>query len=294
MASRILSFFRVLSKSELFSVFLMVWYILFTFTPFSNHRFMSAFQINPDSPTVFQEDFTIRSYHIDLHRKLTIQKLCSFLSDIAGNHTVACGVGWEVMQEQHVFWVLSRLKIEVLSFPVWMDKIKISTWSMGTDGLYAYRNFRVEDENGTLLVKAASMWLMVNTETRRLVRPGEYMRDFPLCTERLLATDPEKLPALNDPICFDPINVSFTETDMNFHMNNVSYIERVINAFDFDFLKEYEIEKFEINFLKEARNGDCVAVSMEKIDDHTFLCNLIDSERKIEYVRTWMKWRKIG
>jgi len=57
---------------------------------------------------------------------------------------------------------------------------------MGTDGLFAYRNFVVEDEYGNILVKAVSMWLMVNTETRRLVRPGEYMRDFPAWFKKVI------------------------------------------------------------------------------------------------------------
>jgi acyl-ACP thioesterase len=251
---------------------------------------MSVFQILPDSPVVYSENFTIRSYHTDLNRRLTIPKLCSFFQDIAGNHTVECGVGWEVMQEKHVFWVLSRMKIEVLRFPVWRDKIKISTWSMGTDGLFAYRNFKVEDENGTLLVQAASMWLMVNTETRRLVRPGDYMRDFPLCTERLNDADPEKIPALNEPLFFEASKVSFTETDMNQHTNNVSYIERIINAYPFDFLVENQIFDFEINFLKEAVPGDMLSVGMEKVSEREFLNNLVRDDGA-EMVRTRMKWR---
>jgi len=251
---------------------------------------MGAFQIQPGSPVLFSENFTIRSYHTDLHRRLTIPKLCSFFQDIAGNHTVACGVGWEVMQEQNVFWVLSRMKIEVISFPVWRDRITISTWSMGTDGLFAFRNFKVEDENGTLLVRAASMWLMVNTETRRLVRPGEYMRDFPLCTDRLIEADPEKLPALNTPVFFEPAKVSFTETDMNLHTNNVSYIERIINSCDFNFLVENQIYDFEINFLKEAVPGDMLKVGKQEVSEKEFLNNIVCVDGT-EMVRTRMKWK---
>jgi acyl-ACP thioesterase len=178
----------------------------------------------------------------------------------------------------------------VLRFPVWRDKIKISTWSIKTDGLFAYRNFKVEDENGTLLVQAASMWLMVNTETRRLVRPGDYMRDFPLCTERLIDADPEKIPALNEPLFFEASKVSFTETDMNQHTNNVSYIERIINAYPFDFLVENQIFDFEINFLKEAVPGDMLSVGMEKVSESEFLNNLVRDDGA-EMVRTRMKWR---
>lgn len=251
---------------------------------------MSAFEIKPGSPVIYSENFTIRSYHTDLNRRLSIPTLCSFFQDIAGNHTVECGVGWEVMQEKNVFWVLSRMKIEVISYPEWRERIKVSTWSMGTDGLFAFRNFRVEDENGTLLVKAASMWLMVNTNTRRLVRPGDYMRDFPLCTDRIFDEDPEKIPPIDEPLQFEPSAVSFTETDMNMHMNNVCYIERIINSFDFNFLFNNKIFDFEINFLKEAVPGDMLRVGKIRLDENEYLNNLVRDD-EIEMVRTRMKWK---
>jgi medium-chain acyl-[acyl-carrier-protein] hydrolase len=253
---------------------------------------MSAFQIKPGSPEIFTEQFTIRSYHTDLHRRLTIPKLCSFFQDIAGNHTVECGVGWEVMQEQNVFWVLSRLSIQVERFPEWREKITVSTWSMGTDGLFAFRNFMVEDEMGNCVVKAISLWLMVNTETRRLVRPADYMRDFPLCTKRIIAIDPEKIRGLNSPNFYNPAMVTFTETDMNRHMNNICYIERIINTYDFDFLMENRISHFEINFLKEAITGDVLKVGREVVSENAFL-HSITRDDGIEMVRTRMKWARV-
>jgi medium-chain acyl-[acyl-carrier-protein] hydrolase len=251
---------------------------------------MGAFKINLGSPVIYSEIFNIRSYHTDLNRRLSIPTLCSFFQDIAGNHTVECGVGWEVMQEQNVFWVLSRLKIEVINYPVWREKIRISTWSMGTDGLFAYRNFKVEDSDGALLIKATSMWLMVNTETRRLIRPGDYMRDFPLCSDRLMDNDLEKIPSLAEPFFFEPARVSFTETDMNLHMNNVCYIERIINTNDFNFLVNNQIYDFEINFLKEAVPGDLLRVGQESVDEKEFLNNLV-REDGTEMVRTRIKWK---
>lgn len=252
---------------------------------------MSAFEILPNSPIIFSEIFTIRSYHTDLNRRLTIYKLCSFFQDIAGNHTIECGVGWEKMQELNVFWVLSRMKISVISFPEWRQKIKVSTWSNGSDGLFAYRNFLVEDESGNVLVKASSMWLMVNTESRRIVRPDEYMKDFPLCKDKLFDEEPEKISGLVDRINYSPSIVTFTETDMNMHVNNVSYIERIINSFDFDFLINNSIAEFQINFLKEARPGDILFVGKNKISESEYLCNILSSPGEIEMVRTRIKWR---
>ncbi len=251
---------------------------------------MSAFEILPNSPVVFSENFTIRSYHTDLNRRLTIYKLCSFFQDIAGNHTIECGVGWETMQEQNVFWVLSRMKIHIVEFPEWRQKVKVSTWSNGSDGLFAYRNFLVEDESGKVFVKASSMWLMVNIETRRIVRPDDFMRDFPLCAEKLFDVDPEKIPSLTDKQIFIPSIVTFTETDMNFHVNNVSYIERIINSFDFEYIANHSVVDFEINFIKEALPGDNLSVSREQVADNEFLCSINRESDEVEMVRTRIKW----
>jgi len=95
--------------------------------------------------------------------------------------------------------------------------------------------------------------------------------------------------ALTEPLFFEPAKVSFTETDMNLHMNNVSYIERIINTHQFNFLVENQIIDFEINFLKEAVPGDMLSVGLEKVSESEFLNNLVRDDGT-EMVRTRMKW----
>ncbi len=258
-----------------------------------HHYFMQTFKIKPDAPRVYSEEIVIRSYHVDLQRKLTLSKLCSFFQEIAGNHTVACGVGWDVLQQEELFWVLSRLQIDVNTYPVWEDKIKINTWSNGLNGLMAIRHFQVEDEHGNELVRAISSWLMVSSKTRRLVRADEYMRDFPLNDKWLYEHAPGKIEALSNPVKMTESNVQFTETDMNFHMNNVSYIERIMNSYDFDFLLENRIKEFEINFLKEAVPGDILGVGYQKSGDTTFLNNIVRVTDNNEMVRTKIEWEKV-
>lgn len=253
---------------------------------------MTTFKIRPEAPKIYSEEFIIRSYHVDIHQKLTLPKLCSFFQEIAGNHTVACGVGWEVLQQANMFWVLSRLKIQISEFPAWQDKITIETWSNGLNGLMAIRHFNVLNHNGESIIKAISSWLTVNTETRRLVRADDYMRDFPLNQQWLFEHAPDKITALANPIKFAPANVLFTETDMNEHMNNVSYIDRIINAYGFEFLLAHKIIHFEINFLKEAVPDDTLQVAMQKDDEYVYRNSIIRISDKQDMVRTHIEWEK--
>lgn len=252
-----------------------------------------TFDILPGAPRIYSEDFTIRSYHVDVNCKLTLPKLCSFFQEIAGNHTVACGVGWDVLQREKVFWVLSRLKIDVEKYPEWQEKITIRTWSNGFEGLMAVRHFQVLDESGKVLITAISLWLMVNTENRRLVRADEFMRDFPVNTERLYGENPARISPLKEPVSFDPVSVAFSETDMNRHMNNVSYIERIINSNGYDFLLENCINQCQINFLKEAVPGDMIRVEQQKVSDRKFLNSIVRADDGAEMVRTLIEWAKI-
>ncbi|MFA9391064.1 MAG: acyl-[acyl-carrier-protein] thioesterase [Prolixibacteraceae bacterium] len=252
---------------------------------------MTTFKINTDAPLVYSEEFTVRSYHVDINRRLTIQKLCSFFQDIAGNHTVACGVGWEVMQDENLFWVLSRMKIEVNKYPEWRDQITIRTWSNGLDGLMAVRNFQVLSAKGEVVVKAISQWVMVNTETRRFVRADDFMRDFPLNAERLFENNPGKIEALKEGVKFGASEVSFTETDMNRHMNNVSYIDRIVNTYESEFLLSHQICDFEINFMKEAVPCESILVQQQKLSETEFLNNIIQEEGGKEMVRTKIVWQ---
>lgn len=252
--------------------------------------FMKSFKIKPHAPYIYSEDFIVRSYHVDLQRKLTLPKLCSFFQDIAGNHTVACGVGWDVLQQEELFWVLSRLHISVKQYPLWEEKIKINTWSNGLQGLMAIRHFQVLDNQGNELVRAISSWVMVSSQTRRIVRADEYMRDFPLNDVWLFDNAPGKIDALSSPLNKGNNPVQFTETDMNFHMNNVSYIERIMNSYDFDFLTKNRIHEFEINFLKEAVPGDNLSVEQQQLDDNSFLNSIVRASDNADLVRTKIEW----
>lgn len=280
-------------KHDGFSKCLYRFVLIFNLKLSINLKDMSTFKINPEAPDVYSEEIIIRSYQVDIHRKLTIPKLCSFFQDIAGNHTVACGVGWDVMQAENVFWVLSKLKIVVKKYPVWEDKITLRTWSNGLSGLFAVRHFQVLSAKGEELISAISMWLMVNTKTRRLVRADDYMRDFPLSKVRLFEAEPGKVPGLEEPVDFEASTVSFTETDMNNHMNNVNYIDRIINSYNYDFLMKHQIEELEINFLKEAVNGDLLTVKQQRVTEKEFLNSIVLLESGKETVRTKMKWRSL-
>ena len=248
------------------------------------------FEISESAPSIYSEKFLIRSYHTDLNRKLTLPKLCSFFQDIAGRHTLACNVGWDVLDEANLFWVLSRLKIQVAKMPDWETTIEVKTWSNGVSGIMAIRNFQVLDENGNELIRAISSWLLLNTETRRITRPNDFMKNFPFNDSKLFKDEPERLEVIDGAQFFDAKPVLFTEIDMNQHMNNVCYIERILNTYSYDFLKENQIEEFQVNFMKEAKIGDELAVKISKTNEGD-TAGIVSEDHQTEFIQAMLKWK---
>lgn len=263
-------------------------------TVYSKTKLMVKLDNCTNNTKVYSETFNICSFHTDVHRKLTVPKLCSFFQEVAGNHTEVYGVGWSVLQHHSIFWGLIRLKIDIDRMPNWQETITIKTWTNGFSGLQAIRNFLVLDSNGNQMAKAISSWVMMNPVTRRAIRPDDIMKDFPICEDRIFDHDPEKLPALDSGVQYPEIPVSYTETDMNSHMNNVNYIDRVLNSFDFEFLKTHRIRHFEINYLKEALPGEMVGVYRQETEPLKFMSSLRNSESSSEFVRTSMVFTDIN
>jgi acyl-ACP thioesterase len=86
-------------------------------------------------PNIWKETYQIRSYEVDCHHRLSVLAMFNFMQEVASRHAEALGVSIQQLLSENYTWLLSRLKIKIVSFPVWKDRIQIRTWPSG--------NFRV-------------------------------------------------------------------------------------------------------------------------------------------------------
>ena len=89
--------------------------------------------------TVHSNKHTVRSYEVNWRSQMTMPAMMHLCQEIAFQHADMAGFGWNGMIEKQLFWVLSRMRMDILRYPVWNESIKISTWSVGGEGLQGYR-----------------------------------------------------------------------------------------------------------------------------------------------------------
>lgn len=226
------------------------------------------------------KEIPVTSYLIDLRGNLSIPSLFSLFQEVAWEHSSMEGFGFTQLQEQGLFWVLSRVYVEINQIPQWTDKIKLTTWHSGTDGVFALRDFTIHNHEGRKLISATSSWLVVDIETRRPKRPQSINMPFAEThPNRALNTNPQKVNQMSgEDFSSTEVTSQLSDIDINGHINNTKYLEWVVNSFSSDLYAEHLVKSLQINFLSEGFLGETFTVKVAHSNRNKFLSEIIRKE----------------
>ena len=247
-------------------------------------------------PNIWLETYQIRSYEVDCHHRLSVLAIFNFMQEVASRHAEALGVSIQQLLSENYTWLLSRLKIKIASFPTWKDLITIRTWPSGAQRLFALRDFEILDKDQQTVAEAISAWLVLDVQKRRPVRIDQFVERLkPLEGEHILPDTLDKLPGLDGRTHEKEIVVRHRDLDINQHVNNVSFVEWLIESVPPRVLNTAVLAELEINFLAEAFYGDHIRAvcQSEESNNSVFLHSIIRQQDGQELVRAKTMWRKV-
>ena len=240
----------------------------------------------------YQESISIKSYHTNKYGKASIASLFNILIEAAWAHAQVMDWGYDSLKSNNLFWVLSRIYFQVEKYPVWQDQITLTTWSAGTDGMYAYREYILENGKGEIILRASSAWLILDMESHKIFRLSDFRTTFPKFIDDRACQNPIRIkPDLHrEKLYFYP--VLFSEIDINQHFNSVKYVERVLDDFGIDFLDRFEPAELEVNYLKEGQAGDQIAVTRNQLSSNESLNCLVRESDGADLCVMRIVWRE--
>lgn len=175
---------------------------------------------------VYTIENTVRFSEIDHTKKMTLPGIINYFQDCSIFQSEEIGYGLDYLKEQKKAWVLSSWQIAVNRYPVLGERIKVSTFATGFKGIFGDRNFCMHDESGAMTACANSLWVYMDIEKGRPVKPSaEEMAAYgvsePLDMEILsrkiiLPENTEEYPAF-------PVRKYHIDT--NEHVNNCQYVQ---------------------------------------------------------------------
>lgn len=201
-------------------------------------------------------DSRVRYSETDPQGRMSLEAVIDYLQDCSTFQSEDLGVGLEFMREHDVAWIVNFWQIDVLRMPVLGEQIRIGTSPYELRGFMGLRNFMIEDQDGTRLVNANSIWSLFNLEKGMPVR---VMKEMAAAYELYPRFDMDyqprkvKVPAEGGRE-MEPIRVSEAMLDSNHHVNNGQYI-RLAAAY----LPEgTAVRRLVVEYKSQARLGDII------------------------------------
>lgn len=229
----------------------------------------------------FRQNFSIRSYEIGADRTASIETLMNHLQETALNHVKSAGLmddgfgATPEMSKRNLIWVVAKMHVFVEKYPSWADVVQVDTWvgSSGKNGMR--RDWHVIDcQTGETLVRATSVWVMMNKKTRKLSKmPDEVRAEIgPYFIERtaVIDEDSRKLPKLDDDTAQyvrEGLTPRWADLDVNQHVNNVKYIGWILESAPNSILESHELAGMTLEYRREC-GRDNVLKSLTSLDNH--------------------------
>ena len=77
---------------------------------------------------LYKTSVTLYNSYFDCNDRLTTKSILSIFQDVASSHAEEIGVGYESMLKQNLYWVLSRIKIDIIRMPAPNETVIVETW----------------------------------------------------------------------------------------------------------------------------------------------------------------------
>ena len=182
--------------------------------------------------------------------------------EAANLHAAILGFGYDDMIASKTAWVLSRMHVVFVDTPRWRDDVTLFTWHKGLERLFFLRDFMMTDREGNPKIKATTSWLVLNLETRKLVRDPNLLDEGTICSENVLDNPADKvvMPKGVEPQFVTGHLVSYSDLDMNGHANNAMYMQWAMDAVNYEISSVKPVKEFTINFNHEVKPQETVSI----------------------------------
>lgn len=191
----------------------------------------------------------------DRGRRARVSALLSLAAAAAGHDYDARGLPYETLYAMREVFLLSRVAVNIHSCPRAGDILDVTTWENGVRGAHLRRVFEMADQTGRLCVSAKSDWILVDPETRRILRPGSFTaKPITVCPKAIDCPDCRKILPRAEAEELGVRRVVWSDLDGNGHVYSANYADIVWDYLPPD-LQDRTPKTFFINYSKEATLG---------------------------------------
>lgn len=244
---------------------------------------------------IFTKEYEIHYYEADSKLKCKLSSILDFICDVGTQQSEVLGGGIDYCTKNNCAWVFYKYDISIYRYPMFKEKIIITTIPIGFKKFYGLRQYIIKDEEENVIGEAKALFFLINTKKRRPMRIQEEQYSiYGVERDYQGNIDLEKLEKIYDKDYEKEFNIRYSDIDSNNHVNNVKYVEWALEAIPLDILENYHLSNIKVTFEKECKYGDMV-LSTCKIEEEGEILksyHKISKSDETELTLLKMEWTK--
>lgn len=245
----------------------------------------------------FEVEYELRHFEMNKFGEASPAIMLALLEEAAAEHCYAIDYGLYELKEQDIGWVLVSGALQMQRYPRYKEKIRIRTWLSSYSTVRGFRENLIYDANDQIIGRAKGFWMFFDIRRRRPVPIFQeiidrWSFDSQESVEHNISFKMKAVDQAPHPKVF---TVRQSDIDMYHHVNNVKYLQWLLDSIPDEVMENNSMQFIEGRFLSEIQYGDkVVMLSVPDEEKNTFLhsVKIEDTGRVCATARTRWQPRK--
>lgn len=213
-------------------------------------------------------------HDVDFNGVAKTSSIMKYIQSAAQCQLTEGGMSYDNLKSNNRAFILSRVKLEILKPLRAYAPLTAVTYPCESRGYSFLRCYQLESD-GEVVARAISVWALIDTESRALVKVNDFNLGLPTLPQNGLVLGAMKLPSNMTDI--GGYGVHYGDVDQNRHMNNTKYPDMYSSFLP---LNGKMIRSITISYSNEARIGEKLRVQRGE-ENGLFYFRTVRSDGKV-------------
>ena len=233
---------------------------------------------------MYKTSLKLKNKDVNYFRSLRTSRMMELFQEASIAHTEQLGAGREKTLDRGLLWTVLQQRAVIHRMPVYDEEIVILSWPGDMQHVLFPRYYRMEDTAGNLLVEASALWILIDSNARKMVFPEKYGVAVPGETTGMESGLPGMIrkEETEEEMHF---TVPFSWCDLNRHMNNTRYYDLADDCLPLE-VHEHAPSLLECEYISEIPYGTTVTVGWKHTEHAWYIAGTAEKpcfRMRIEY-----------
>ena len=214
----------------------------------------------------FEKEYQLRYFEMNKFGEASLTTMLTLLEETAADHCYSIDHGLYDLEKQNIGWVLLSGFMQFDRIPVYKENIIIRTWLSGYSAIKGFRENIIYDEQRNVIGRSKGLWVFFDIKRRRPSRIfDDIMQKWSFDKEECSTHDiTKKIDPIEQATFIKEFTVSRFDVDTNQHVNNIRYLQWMIESIPDEIIDNYRLHSIDGRFIAESQYGDKIISFTEK------------------------------